>query len=364
MFSKDEINTGRQIEFDYIKGLFVPMILLVHAFQMLGGMAPAYQVFYIAATMTGSAIFMFVLGFGSTYSRRTNAQLVQSGVKLLVYELLWNALALCLPLILGQLIRSLFGLEPAWEFTWANVPVMIEYINVFFIAGISYLLLALLRQIKTPTWAYFVLTLAFIFANPHLYMNGKSTGIAVLDYILTMFAGGRPAVSLCCLVHIPYVLLGVGFGRVLRICTDKCRLYRILAVPAGIIVMVYFVRTTRINDGLDALYTYSDIGYVYPGSLRALANCSCILLATGALYALRNRIVALKPLHRVLLHFNKETTPYYAVHPFYFGMIFAVTAYSAFSAVACAALTPVVWALCFITIAAWNHIRARGGRAA
>lgn len=110
MFSKDEINTGRQIEFDYIKGLFVPMILLVHAFQMLGGMAPAYQVFYIAATMTGSAIFMFVL----------------------------------------------------------------------------------------------------------------------------------------------------GLGRVLRICTDKCRLYRILAVPAGIIVMVYFVRTTRINDGLDALYTYSD----------------------------------------------------------------------------------------------------------
>ena len=216
MFSKDEINTGRQIEFDYIKGLFVPMILLVHAFQMLDGMAPAYQVFYIAATMTGSAIFMFVL----------------------------------------------------------------------------------------------------------------------------------------------------GLGRVLRICTDKCRLYRILAVPAGIIVMVYFVRTTRINDGLDALYTYSDIGYVYPSSLRALANCSCILLATGALYALRNRIVALNPLHRVLLHFNKETTPYYAVHPFYFGMIFAVTAYSAFSAVACAALTPVVWALCFITIAAWNHIRARGGRAA
>lgn len=34
MFSKDEINIGRQIEFDYMKGLFVPMILLVHAFQL------------------------------------------------------------------------------------------------------------------------------------------------------------------------------------------------------------------------------------------------------------------------------------------------------------------------------------------
>lgn len=37
MFSKEEVNTGRQIEFDYMKGLFIPMILLIHAFQVTGG---------------------------------------------------------------------------------------------------------------------------------------------------------------------------------------------------------------------------------------------------------------------------------------------------------------------------------------
>ena len=361
MFSKQEINTGRQIEFDYMKGFFTPMILLIHAFQLLGGMAPAYQVFYIMATMTGSAIFMFVLGMGSTYSRRTDKQLALSGVKLVWYELLWNALSLCLPMVLGQLIRSVLGLEPAWDIVRTNLPIMLEYINVFFVAGVSYLMLALLRYLRTPVWMYFALTVLFMFINPLLYMNGVTTGNGFLDYVLTMFAGGRPAITLCFLTHIPYVLLGVGFGRILRRTTDKSALYKAISVPAAIIVIAYFAYALSINDGLDALYTYSDNGYTYPGTLRAFANCSSVLLMAAVLYALRNRIGAIKPLHNVLMHFNRQTTPYYAVHPFFYSLISALAAYKIFSAAACVALTPVVGALCFITIVTWNRLRA-GGR--
>ena len=36
---KEEVNIGRQVEFDYLKGLFVPMIILIHAFQLMGGTA-------------------------------------------------------------------------------------------------------------------------------------------------------------------------------------------------------------------------------------------------------------------------------------------------------------------------------------
>ena len=98
--------------------------------------------------MTGSAIFMFVLGLGTTYSRRTNRQMVQSGVKMLIYELVWNVLAMGLPTVLGQLLRGMFGLETAWDFTWEQMPILLQYINVFFIAGISYFLLAFLRWVE------------------------------------------------------------------------------------------------------------------------------------------------------------------------------------------------------------------------
>lgn len=362
MFDSKEINTGRQIEFDYMKGLFIPMILLIHAFQMLGGSAslvPAYKITYILATMTGSAIFMFVLGLGSAYSRRTNSQLVKDGLKMLLCQLVWNVLALGLPMIIGQLLRALFGLETAWTTTWERMPMMIEYINVFFIAGISYLLLALLRQIGVPTWAYFALALGFVFVNPFLYMDGKSTGIAALDYLLTMFAGGRPAISLCCLAHMPYVLLGVGFGRLLRRTSDKARLYKIIAVPASAILIAYFIYAISANNGLDQLYAFSGSGYKYPGSLRALANCSSVMLMAGTLYALRNKIAALKPLHALLMHLNKQTTPYYAVHPFYYGLFSALALYAPYGAVACLGFAPVVWGLCFVTITAWDRLRTR-----
>lgn len=360
MLAKTEINTGRQIEFDYMKGLFTPMILLIHSFQILVGPGEhvgAYKIMYILATMTGSAIFMFVLGLGSTYSRRTNAQLVKDGAKLLLWQLIWNVLAMGAPLIISQGLRTLFGLKTVWDVTWELMPVMLQYINVFFIAGMCYFLLALLRQIKTPTLAYFVLALVFIFANPHLYMYDKRTGIAMLDYVLTMFVGDRAAISLCCISHFPYALLGVGFGRVLRRVQSKARLYKIIVVPSALLVVAHFVRAFMLTDSLDTLFIYSSNGYVYPDALRALANCASVLLMAAALYALREKIAKAKPLHNVLIHFSKMTTPYYAVHPFFYQLISSFALYAPFTAMACAGMAFVVWALSFISLRIWKRIQ-------
>ena len=137
MFSKTEINTGRQIEFDYLKGWFIPLILLIHSFQLMGGQAaetPAYKVIYIAATMTGSAIFLFVLGLGSTYSKRSAWQQIGYGVKLIILEFLWNALALAAPLLLGMGLRQVASAETNWDAVLERIPMYLQYINIFFIA--------------------------------------------------------------------------------------------------------------------------------------------------------------------------------------------------------------------------------------
>ena len=362
MFAKNDVNTGRQIEFDYLKGFFIPLILLIHAFQMLGGplsLVPAYKATYIAATMTGSAIFLFVLGLGTTYSRRTDAQLAADGVKLIIYEFVWNALSLAAPMLLAQALRQLFGAQTAWAETWARIPMMLQYINIFFMAGVCYLLLALLRRLKLPTWAYFALALLMMLVNPFLYMDGKTTGNAVLDYALTTFAGGRSGVSLCTLAHIPYVLLGVGFGRVLRRTANKPALYKAIALPLIGIVAIYFVYSFSITSGFDDFYAYSGSGYVYPGTLRALANCSCVLLCAGVLYALRDRIASVKPLHSALMHLSRWNTPYYAVHPFFYGFFSSLVLYAPYSAAACLAMTPVNWALCYITLRIYTARKAR-----
>jgi len=362
VFAKAEINTGRQIEFDYLKGWFIPLILLIHSFQLMGGAiaeTPAYKVVYILSTMTGSAIFLFVLGLGTTYSRRSNKQLVKDGVRLIILEFVWNALALAVPLLLGMGLRQLFGAQTNWDAVFERVPMYLQYINIFFIAGVCYLLIALLRRLKLPTWGYFLLALLFMIVNPFLYMNDKSTGYELLDYILTTFAGGRSGVSLCTLAHIPYALLGVGFGKVLRRTENKGKLYASLALPLGVIVIVYLVCSFSINSGLDEWYSYARSGYVYPGTLKALANCACVLLTSAAMYALRNFIAKLRPLHKAFIHLSRWNTPYYAVHPFYYSLLSALVLLAPLSATVCAILTPINWLLCYLTIRIYNTIRFR-----
>lgn len=362
MFAKTEINTGRQIEFDYLKGWFIPLILLIHSFQMMGGAAAdtsVYKVVYIVSTMTGSAIFLFVLGLGTTYSRRSDKQLVKDGVRLIILEFVWNALALVAPLLLGMGLRQMVGAQTNWNAVFERVPTYLQYINIFFIAGVCYLLLALLRYFKLPTWGYFLLALLLMIVNPFLYMNDKSTGYEFLDYILTTFAGGRSSVSLCTLAHIPYALLGVGFGKVLRRTQNKGKFYALLALPLSGIIIIYLIYSFSVNSGLDAWYSYARSGYAYPGTLKALANCACVLLASAVLYAMRNCIAKLRPLHSALIHLSRWNTPYYAVHPFYYSLLSALVLLAPLSATACAILTPVNWLLCYVTLRVYNKIRSR-----
>lgn len=362
MLAKKEINTGRQIEFDYLKGLFIPIILLIHSFQVLGGDKvpnPAYRITYIIATMTGSAIFLFVMGLGSNFSHRTEKQLTKDGLKLIVKEFTWNILAFTVPMVIGQLLLMLFGKETAWGITKDFAVMMVQYINIFFIAGVCYLIIVLLRLIKTPTWLYFALALAFIIVNPFLFMKDKTTGNEIVDYVLTTFAGGRPAVSLCCLTHIPYVLLGVGFGKVIRRTENKTRLYTVISVPAVIIVISYFAYAISVNNGIEALYAFSRVGYIYPSTFKALANCSSVLLTAAVLYGLRNVIGAVKPLHNLLVHLNKKTTLYYAIHPFFFCMLNSLMCYKALSPLVCLIATPIVWVLCWLSILAWEHLLSK-----
>jgi len=355
---KQEVNTGRQWEFDYLKGLFVPMILLIHAFQMLGGVEePFYQVLYTVCTMTGSTIFLFVMGLGSTYSRRNEKQMAISGLKLILWQVLWNVFALGLPFLLGQGIRAILGLSmEVWPIALMQTGVLLQYINIFFIAGICYLLLALLRKLRLCTHGYLVLALVFMIASPYLYMMGKTTGIPALDYILTMFVGGRDSVSLCCLPHVAYVLFGVWFGKILRRVSNKSGLYLRILPGALVLGVGYMVYALLKSDSLASLCTFVSDQYVFPGTFRMLANLSWVLLTAALFYALQNKIKAAKWLDGVLLHFNRKTTPYYAVHPFLYSLGCSAAAMVPYGWVACLVMAVVDTGLCYLIIRWWDAI--------
>lgn len=72
ILDKKPVNTSRQSEFDYLKGFFMVFIFLIHAYQAtLSNEDIVIRIVYGFATLSGAAIFIFVMGMGTVYSRNS-----------------------------------------------------------------------------------------------------------------------------------------------------------------------------------------------------------------------------------------------------------------------------------------------------
>ena len=354
-----DINTGRQPEFDYLKGLFVPMIILIHAFQLLGGTTePLYEVFYPICTMTGSTIFLFVMGMGSTYSRSSEKQMILSGVKLIAWQIVWNVFALALPFLMGQGIRAFFGLSmEMWPMAVQQVMVLLQYINIFFIAGVIYLFLAFFKKIRLPAWGYLVIAAVVMVATPWLYMVDWKTGIPAVDYTLTLFFGGRDSVSLVFLPHFVYSVFGVWFGRILRRTADKKRLYLTFLPGALVIGIAYLVYSIVISDTLTDFCNFVSYEYTFPGIFRMLTNLSWVLVTAGALWSVHGWIKKYRLLDNLLLHFNKKTSAYYGIHPFLYALAGSIAITTPFGWLPCFVIAVADTIFCWLVMRLWEKIK-------
>lgn len=355
---KNEINTGRQFEFDYLKGMFIPIILFIHSFQLLNGVEnPVFKVIYTFCTLTGSTIYLFVMGLGSMYSKRGPGRLALDGLKLLLWQLLWNLFSMLLPLIMGQGLRAVFSLPiNDMEVTKMFAKMSLEYINIFFIAGATYLVFSLMKLLKANGTAYLVMAVIFTVLSPSLYMIDQKTGIPVLDYILTMFAGGRDAVSLCFLPNFAFAMWGAWFGSVLRRCNDKGKLYMCLAPGAFVITAGYFITMLVVYKDLPTFYEAFTMEYVFPGTFRMLANVSCTLLCAAVFFKLHPVISSVKSVYNTLMHISKKTTQYYAVHPFFYMVVFAFKDFMPSGFLLCFIMFIVTSVACFYTLKLWDVI--------
>ena len=90
MFSlkEKEVNTGRQRELDLVKGFLLIMIVFIHSFQTIGGVAAAesnvHKILFALFMPTGACLYLFTMGFGSAFTRHSQPKdMVKNGIKLL-----------------------------------------------------------------------------------------------------------------------------------------------------------------------------------------------------------------------------------------------------------------------------------------
>lgn len=246
-YDNKEVNTGRQREYDYLKGIFMILIYIIHAYQSTFSKPDVIQqVIYIFNSMSGAAIFIFVMGFGSVYSRNaTPLGFVKSGVRLVIYQYLNNiayVAALLLPFrfIIGTLS------EVGRNTLKMLIPIYLQYTNIFFISGIIYLVLALLKKLNAHTIIYVSLGAVVSLAAPFIY------GLPVLGYIVKLLIGEDIFVSFTPLYILPYALFSAAFARLFRRVNDKRKFYTMITPICAVTAVIWWVMIF-LKNGTDSL---------------------------------------------------------------------------------------------------------------
>lgn len=352
IFDNKPINTSRQGEFDYLKGFFMVFIFLVHAYQATSSNEDiVIRVIYGFATLSGAAIFIFVMGMGTVYSRRSEPKaLAKSGIVMIAYQYLSNiayVAALTLPYLF---VRNRLENKQVYH------DLLLEYlqfINIFFITGIIYLALALAKKIKLPAAGYAVVGLLFAIAAP--FISGRPVDIPVLGYIVKIMIGEDYFVTFAAIYFLSYAFLGVAFGYLLQRVKDKKAFYSLLMPICLIVALVWWIFTVKKYGFGDEFYIYLCMSYSHPDLLHVIASIAHVLFFAGVLYFGDGVMKKSGVIGRQVLYYNRHISKYYAIHIGVFFVIYGFHKYEGFSSLQCWLIT----ALCMIVTGAVVRLYVR-----
>ena len=249
MFSlKDkEVNVGRQRELDLVKGFLMIMIVFIHSFQSIAGAAAAesnvHKILFALFMPTGACLYLFTMGFGSVFTRHSEPKdMVRYGVRILVYQGLCN-LCYAAAIIICFHIRILLTGEVAGsrELYEANLYSVLTFVNIFFISGMCYLVLAIYRKLEVKLSGYIISAVIVGILSPFTKLLISDN--QALNWILDMTFGGKGETSFCFFPYLSYVFLGYVFGKVIRRVpeNEKGEFYKKSGTVCGVIAVIWFV---------------------------------------------------------------------------------------------------------------------------
>lgn len=343
------VNTSRQTEFDYLKGFFMVFIFLIHAYQATSSNEDiVIKLVYGFATLTGAAIFIFVMGMGTVYSRRSEPKmLAKNGIVMILYQYLSNiayVAALSLPFLFVR--NSLDNKQK--QVYYELLPEYLQFINIFFIAGIIYLALALAKKCRLSAVGYGVVGLLFAIAAPFLY--GRPVDIPVVGYIIKIIIGEDYFVTFPAIYFLSYAFLGVSFGHLLQRVKDKKAFYRFVMPVCAVIALIWWIFTISKYGFGDELYLYLCIAYTQPDLFHVIASIAHILFFAGALYSGDGLMKKSGVVGRQLLYYNRHISKYYAIHIGVFFVIYGFHKYEGFSSLQCWLITILCMLVTDITV--------------
>ena len=165
MFSKEKVNTGRQIELDLARGLAGLFMIFIHAQEIFANRAVIDSPFGVfndfVSTVPAAPVFMFLMGLGIVYSRKSEPKnYYKRGAMLLLG---------------GYLLNTLRGLLPNLYQAWARPQAADDYvaqavstffyIDILAFAGLALMTFGAIKQFRLGAGAVAVLAIGLGLLN-------------------------------------------------------------------------------------------------------------------------------------------------------------------------------------------------------
>ena len=343
-----EVNVGRQRELDLVKGFLMIMIVFIHSFQTIAGAEAAessvHKIMFALFMPTGACLYLFTMGFGSAFTRHSQPKdMVKNGVKLLFYQGLSNLCYAAIMTICFNIRNSITG-EAAGsrELYNANLYSMLTFVNIFFIAGMCYLVLAIYRKLNVKLSGYIISTVIVGIISPF-------TGLLVsdnpaLNWILDMAFGGKGETSFCFFPYLSYVFLGYVFGKVIRRVpeNEKGNFYKKSGVVCGTVAVVWFICCIVLHPGIEGFFNYMIGQYRVPGLAKVTGSFCSIILVFAIAFWIMPIMEKWKFGYNKLCYFSKQISKMYAVHIGVYWVIGGFAAFYEFGVKGCLILSVIV----------------------
>lgn len=305
LFSREEVNTGRQVEIDIMKAITVAFfMILCHVYEhdttgfdttltwisdeFLGGLA--------------APVFMFAMGFGMKYSRSSNLKKQYwRGVKLLTFGQALNILRYALPYQLY------------WSMTGDEIYLRSQALNfssdIMQFAGLAFLLVALTKQLKFSDLHTLIFAVVLNLAGTLL--AGVQTGSYAFDQLIGMFWGTETESYFPLFNWFIFVAAGQLFGKWYRRLTDKSRFYAITAPVSALCFAAFTYIVAFTEPGFFCFNDEVGHGFCWMRLPDVIGCISCFPVMFAICYWMAQLLP--EKTHKYLCHPAVNVNPYYNV---------------------------------------------------
>lgn len=297
----------RQYNLDLLKALAIVCMIICHPVYLMGRYIPGYEgdfAYFFADMIAGSYVvaahgFMFAMGVGMVYSRKNSPKdLVGRGIRLLILAYALNFLRsgvyfLTYDVINGvettRTLSSLFGCD------------------ILHFAGLAFIVTGILKKINLKAIHIFGIGLCLSVLGTALAF--VHTGNRVVNTFLGLFyftSHSTPSFNL--FSWYIFVAVGILFGKILKETQNKDRLYLILLVVSGIVMIIYLIATAKFG----VLFLSKENEYYAAGPIEAFGLLSIDFFILPLFHFLLKKVDASK--FRLCIEMSKNINSIYCIH--------------------------------------------------